>query len=706
LRSKQKIFKEETTMCFKRTKERTKEFQLLFAALILSIALLATPSIEPAFAGGKLITDTITSPSLKGNLLGDPATRNMVVYLPPGYDTSGERYPVVYLIPGPGFTERYWPYNDSGILPVWITPPTDFPKDGFVSMIDELITTGKVQPIIIVMLNLDAKYGGSWGANSALNGNHEDYVINDIVPYIDATYRTLSSRDSRAIGGLCMGGYVAMYLGMRHPDVFGAVASLNGALAIMFLLSPGALKLIAAENPNGITGPPIRFPYPDKFWASDLYMESAAWSPNPNNPPYYMDLPVDKNIQLREDIVQKWSAYDLFQMLPNYVSALASLRGIYLDAGDKDEVSSAQAAQMFSDALSAAGIDHRLEIFDGKHMDKMYTRLKLSLSYLSNVLVGVIPPKDYSNVFFMPLTPGLNMVSLPLEPITPYTARSFAKELSATVVIKLDEARQRFVGFTLDAPDDGFQIEGGKGYIVNVPEGRVVAFTGAAWTNQPPVEASPSLAQSDGAWAFVVSGRILECEKALFASLSSLRSKLPFAVTVRNTRTNAVATDVVHEGYFAVAFADLNRKNVVQTGDRLEIQVQDQSGEIASETLSYTVTVESILQAFLPINIKNVGVPRQSLLLQNYPNPFNPETWIPYQLREPAEVVIFLYNANGQLVRTLSLGQRSAGFYLGRTKAAYWDGHNDAGEKVASGIYFYQIKAGDFSAMRKMLIVK
>ena len=101
--------------------------------------------------------------------------------------------------------------------------------------------------------------------------------------------------------------------------------------------------------------------------------------------------------------------------------------------------------------------------------------------------LGVIPPmvKDFSNVFFMPLTPGLNMVSLPLEPQTPYTARSFAEKLSATTVITLDEARQKFMGFTLDAPDDGFQIEGGKGYIVNAPEGGMVAFTGAAWTRPP-----------------------------------------------------------------------------------------------------------------------------------------------------------------------------------------------------------------------------
>jgi predicted DNA-binding protein (UPF0251 family) len=313
--------------------------------------------------------------------------------------------------------------------------------------------------------------------------------------------------------------------------------------------------------------------------------------------------------------------------------------------------------------------------------------------------------KDFSNVFFMSLPPGLNMISLPLEPQTPYTARSLGEYISATTVIKLDEARQRFVGFTLDAPDDGFAIEGGKGYIVNVPEAKVVAFTGAAWTNQPPVEAAPSgrdtnlPLRTDGAWAFVVSGRLED-------DSDDTLKKDGYLVTIRNTRTNVVATDVIRKGYFAAAFADLNRKDVVQSGDSLEVQVRNQAGEIASETFSYTVTSEAIRQAFLPLTLKNVEIPRQSRLLPNYPNPFNPETWIPYQIREPGEVAIRIYDVQGRLVRTLDLGQRDAGFYLGRTKAAYWNGQNSAGEKVASGIYFYQIKAGDFSATRRMLIVK
>jgi len=100
------------------------------------------------------------------------------------------------------------------------------------------------------------------------------------------------------------------------------------------------------------------------------------------------------------------------------------------------------------------------------------------------------------------------------------------------------------------------------------------------------------------------------------------------------------------------------------------------------------------------------NIPAKTELLRNFPNPFNPETWIPYQIREPAEVVIRIYSAQGGLVRTLDLGQRAAGFYLGRTQAAYWNGKNEVGEKVASGIYFYQLQAGNFTATRKMVIVK
>ena len=98
--------------------------------------------------------------------------------------------------------------------------------------------------------------------------------------------------------------------------------------------------------------------------------------------------------------------------------------------------------------------------------------------------------------------------------------------------------------------------------------------------------------------------------------------------------------------------------------------------------------------------------PKETVLLPNYPNPFNPETWMPYHLAHAADVQIAIYDTKGAVVRQLDLGHQSAGYYTDRAKAAYWDGRNESGESVASGIYFYQLRAGDYTTMRRMVIVK
>ena len=100
------------------------------------------------------------------------------------------------------------------------------------------------------------------------------------------------------------------------------------------------------------------------------------------------------------------------------------------------------------------------------------------------------------------------------------------------------------------------------------------------------------------------------------------------------------------------------------------------------------------------------ALPDKTVLLANYPNPFNPETWIPYHLAHAADVTLTIYDLQGIVVRQLDLGYQPAGYYTDRTRAAYWDGHNESGESVASGIYFYQLQADSFYAVRKMLILK
>ena len=99
-------------------------------------------------------------------------------------------------------------------------------------------------------------------------------------------------------------------------------------------------------------------------------------------------------------------------------------------------------------------------------------------------------------------------------------------------------------------------------------------------------------------------------------------------------------------------------------------------------------------------------MPQQTRLLPNYPNPFNPETWLPYQLARPGDVHIVIYDARGRVIRQIALGPRGAGYYTTRDRAAYWDGCNDLGERVSAGVYFYQLRVGDMSPLRKMVVIK
>ena len=311
----------------------------------------------------------------------------------------------------------------------------------------------------------------------------------------------------------------------------------------------------------------------------------------------------------------------------------------------------------------------------------------------------------FSNAYTVKLSKGLNMLSVPLTSPTPMRAKELVALTGATTIITLDATKQQFVAWTPGAPDDGFSIEGGKGYIVNVPETRNFAFVGAPWTNQteaaPTAPSAISAEMSQEAWAFVVSGRVGEPNpykgKTVFDG---------YKVIVRNLRTNSTITAAVQGDYFAAATADLTRQSVIKVGDVIELRVIGPSGNYESQTLRFKVSPEHLANAVLSVNLDGIGQPTQNLLLQNYPNPFNPETWIPYQLSEDSLVSVSIYDTTGQLVRTLSLGFQSAGFYNSQGRAAYWDGRNALGERVASGIYFYRLMTPSFQQTRRLVIVK
>jgi len=118
------------------------------------------------------------------------------------------------------------------------------------------------------------------------------------------------------------------------------------------------------------------------------------------------------------------------------------------------------------------------------------------------------------------------------------------------------------------------------------------------------------------------------------------------------------------------------------------------------------IALREILSGMIGQLRQNLVLPAETKLMQNYPNPFNPETWIPYQLSEESSIRVLIYNVKGQLVRTLYLGRRTAGYYVDKRRAAYWNGRSDAGESIPSGIYYYRLEAGEYSATRKLAIVK
>ena len=207
--------------------------------------------------------------------------------------------------------------------------------------------------------------------------------------------------------------------------------------------------------------------------------------------------------------------------------------------------------------------------------------------------------------------------------------------------------------------------------------------------------AAPSLSTQADASVFVVS-----------CGLRGINTDANYTLTAKNMRTGTEAISGNAKTTKAVA-TDLNRNSVVQAGDILEMVLRDAQGTIVAGPILQTVTNTDIHNAYLRVQL-TVGdvLPKRTVLAQNYPNPFNPETWIPYQLREPAEVSIQIYDGAGHLVRTLNMGPKSVGTYTTRSRAAYWDGKNESGERVASGVYFYTLRTPEFSATRRMVILK
>jgi len=303
--------------------------------------------------------------------------------------------------------------------------------------------------------------------------------------------------------------------------------------------------------------------------------------------------------------------------------------------------------------------------------------------------------------FPLSLSTGLNMISMPVKTTPLHTAKSLLAALGGTYIIALDDGR--FVPFFPDFPGDGFPIGGGKGYIINTPSGGEYPFTGTAW-GEPATEESTSPAPvrgnpQSGTWAFIVRGSIENPEQSG-----------KYTISIRNLRTGVTAIGGIgqlYEGHYAAVWADLSYQSVVQTSDELDIRVTDASGKVILNPIIYQVKAPDIERAFadIPLNLER-RIPNKSELLQNYPNPFNPETWIPYALAQDTHAIVRIYSVRGELVREFDLAHQRAGYYTDKSRSLFWDGRNEMGERITSGVYFYTITTDNYSASRRMVILK
>jgi S-formylglutathione hydrolase len=383
-------------------------------ATVLALALLlgacaspvSTPSLTPAIASppartvaptptdslvpgptatrgtGTYASVKLESAALAKNLIDEPAEHSIRVYLPPGYESSRKHYPVVYYLPG---------YDDTqfgAALPVGM---------------DTLLQQGAVQEMIIVMVPGRNRLGGSFYVNSPVTGNWEDYITQEVVGYIDSTYRTLPRAESRGITGHSMGGFGALNIAMHHPDLFSAVYSLSPGLFDENGLGESQMftPLQIAQSFLNLQKAILTKPQDQqqKLVLTALGNFTAgygmAFAPDPQNQPFYFDYPYDDSsgeLVRDEAVWNRWEAGygGIPEEIAQYRDNLLKLNGIVVDYGTNDEYRwIPKGCVYFDEQMTEAGIPHEMAPHDGTHQSALSERvLKHALPYLSAKLAG------------------------------------------------------------------------------------------------------------------------------------------------------------------------------------------------------------------------------------------------------------------------------------------------------------------------------
>ncbi|MBM3235425.1 hypothetical protein FJZ31_03915 [Candidatus Poribacteria bacterium] len=315
----------------------------------------------------KIKWDTIESPSLEGNLIGDPATRPFAVYLPPSYETSDKLYPVVYAL---------HPYGaDSGTSMISLCIPYNK------SPMDSMIKNDQIGEMIIILVDGTNRFCGSWYRSSEVIGDYEGYITKDLIDYVDSNYRTIAHRRSRGITGHSMGGTGSMYLALKYPEVFSVVVASSGIYHHDSDFGKSYIKQAASSNPKdwGEFAPCPNAP--------GAFAYLAAVCPNPDKPPFFLDKPyeeIDGKIQEVPDVMERWiSAGIVDSELEQYLKQPVRLDAIKFVHGRSDGYVPVAQARDLDQAMNDLGIDHVYVEHGGGHEPLPAEGLQFLSDYLS-----------------------------------------------------------------------------------------------------------------------------------------------------------------------------------------------------------------------------------------------------------------------------------------------------------------------------------
>lgn len=334
----------------------------LLMALAMTLALSGSHTaqvqteVPPVVPGAKTVTVEhikIHGLSLEGNLEGDSVDRDVLVFLPPGYLTSKHRrFPVLYALHGYSIGAEQWS------------------KEIHVPQTIEGAFALGANEMIVVLPDSKTVHNGSMYSSSVTTGDFEQFIARDLVTYIDAHYRTIPNRLGRGLVGHSMGGYGATRIGMKHADVFGSLYIMSPCCLSPRLVAPPADPELAKAIEA------VKTPQDSSklsFFARAQLATAAAWSPNPKNPPLYLDLPT-KNGVPQPDVFARWAANAPLAFVDQYVGDLRQYRAIAIDVGDRDTLR--VDTIKLHEVLDKYGIANSFEIYAGTHTSKVADRFQ------------------------------------------------------------------------------------------------------------------------------------------------------------------------------------------------------------------------------------------------------------------------------------------------------------------------------------------